>query len=81
MKVQHCSYVGKTMFVGIDVHKKTYAVSVRGADLPKPMRITNLPADPKALATRLKSLFDGAEIRTVVSALDSPYMIPHFDLL
>lgn len=68
MSLRQTDHEGKIVFVGIDVHKKTYAVSVRGEHMPKPMKLSNLRADPMALAKRLHQTFQGATINTVYEA-------------
>ena len=59
---------GKTAYVGIDVHKRTYTISAWAEDMTKPVKKGNLPADPDALVRRLYMMFPGALIRTVYEA-------------
>jgi transposase len=59
-------YTGKTIFVGIDVHKKTYSVSVI-CDGALTKRDT-MSADPEKLVTYLKKYFCGAIIKSAYEA-------------
>jgi phosphoribosylformimino-5-aminoimidazole carboxamide ribonucleotide (ProFAR) isomerase len=60
------SYVGKEVFIGIDVHKKTYAVVARldGEVIKK----WTTAADPQGLAQQLLKFFVGATIHTAYEA-------------
>lgn len=60
------SYIGKTIFVGIDVHKKTYSVSVVCED--ELVKRDTLPALPEKLAIYLKKYFEGAIIKSAYEA-------------
>jgi transposase len=63
MKAKKISYQGKKVYVGIDVHKKTYAVTVR-CDGEIVKRDT-LQASPKGLVDYLRRYFEGAKISSV----------------
>jgi transposase len=55
-------YTGKKVFMGIDVHKKTYAcVSVCEEQVVKK---DTMPADPKILIAYIKNNFSGAQLET-----------------
>ena len=56
-------YLGKEVFVGIDVHKKTYAVVAR-VDREIVKKWTTA-ASPQGLAEQLLKYFEGARIHTV----------------
>lgn len=59
-------YTGKTVFVGIDVHKKTYScVSIVDKEVIKKDR---MPGKPDGLLRYLKNNFPGAIIRTAYEA-------------
>ncbi len=74
MKVAKIDHQGKTVFVGIDVHKKTYTICARG-ELMRLMKKGNLPANPKDLCVRLQSLFPGAVIKTAYEAGFSGFVL------
>lgn len=59
-------YTGKTIFVGIDVHKKTYSVSVicDGALVKR----DTMPASQERLVTYLNKYFSGATIKSAYEA-------------
>ncbi|MFQ5729460.1 MAG: IS110 family transposase, partial [Waddliaceae bacterium] len=59
-------YKGKTIFVGIDVHKKTYSVTVMcdGALVKR----DTMPAHLERLVTYLKKYFPGAVIKSAYEA-------------
>ena len=65
MKTNH-TYIGKTIFVGIDVHKKTYSVAVV-CDKQLIKRDT-MPALPQKLVDYLKKYFAGARIFSAYEA-------------
>ncbi|OGT50456.1 MAG: hypothetical protein A3F17_00865 [Gammaproteobacteria bacterium RIFCSPHIGHO2_12_FULL_41_15] len=59
-------YTGKTVYMGIDVHKKTYAcVSVCAGEIVKK---DTMPASPLALINYIKNNFSGAIVETVYEA-------------
>jgi transposase len=68
MKVHQIDHKGKTVFVGIDVHKKTYAVCAKAEHIYGSVKFSNLPAVPKMLAEKLKKSFPGARIKTAYEA-------------
>ena len=56
------SYIGEDVFVGIDVHKKTYYVVARvNQELAKKW---TAPASPTKLVEQLQNFFKGAKIHT-----------------
>lgn len=59
-------YTGKVVYVGIDVHKKTYScVSICEEEVVK---MDTMPAKPEILANYLKNNFFGAVIKTAYEA-------------
>ena len=60
------SYTGKTIFVGIDVHKKTYSISV--VCEKELVKRDTMPAIPERLMTYLLKFFSGAEIYSAYEA-------------
>jgi transposase len=70
---QQLSYVGKAVFIGIDVHKKTYAVVARmeGALVKK----WTTAASPQALAQQLLKYFAGATIYSAYEAGFSGFVL------
>ncbi len=67
------SYAGKQVYVGIDVHKRTYSVVARvEGTIIKKWR-TN--ADPEKLATQLQRYFSDANIYTVYEAGFSGFIL------
>lgn len=69
-------YTGKTIFVGIDVHKKTYSVAVicEGELVKKDTMI----AKPEKLGTYLKKHFVEAEIKSAYEAGFSGYVLHRY---
>jgi len=59
-------YTGKRIFVGIDVHKKTYSVSVIYDH--EHVKSDTIPADPERLVSYLKKYFAGARINSAYEA-------------
>ena len=61
-------YIGKTVFIGIDVHRKTYSVTAvcNGVAVKK----TSMPASPEGLVTHLQKCFSGA---TLISAYEAGF--------
>lgn len=60
------NYTGKNVFVGIDVHKKTYScVSICEGQVIKKDR---MPANPEVILNYLSNTFEGAKIYTVYEA-------------
>lgn len=70
---KHISYSGKDIFVGIDVHKKTYSVVAR-ADSEVVKKWTTA-ASPQGLAEQLLKYFEGARIHTVYEAGFSAFVL------
>jgi transposase len=67
------SYVGEAVYVGIDVHKKTYSVVVRvNQTIVKKWRT---PADPDVLARQLGQYFEGATIYSAYEAGFSGFVL------
>jgi transposase len=69
-------YTGKVVYVGIDVHKKTYAVTCI-CDNEVMKRVT-LKADPKILVEYLKSHFKGAQLKSVYEAGFSGFVLHRY---
>ncbi len=67
------SYVGKEVFIGIDVHKKSYTVVARvGGEVVKKWTTT---ASPQALAQQLLKYFAGATIYSAYEAGFSAFVL------
>lgn len=66
MKVTRCDYAGKTVIVGMDVHKKSYVIeaSCEGQVVKK----WTTPAVPTSLAEQLVRYFPGAKIKSAYEA-------------
>lgn len=64
--MKRVTYIGKKVSVGIDVHKKTYAITCL-VDQRVEFRGT-IPANPQALVELLNKRFEGAEIQSVYEA-------------
>lgn len=60
------NYTGKSIFIGIDVHKKTYSVSVVCDN--ELVKRDILPAYPERLTDYLKKYFSGAQINSAYEA-------------
>ena len=59
-------YTGKIVYVGIDVHKKTYhCVSICEGQM---IKSDSMPANPEILLSYLKNTFRGALIKTAYEA-------------
>lgn len=73
MKVEKYSYVGKEVFVGIDVHKKKYVIAVAcdGVLVKKWSSI----AGPQTLVDQLTRMFKGAKIFSAYEAGFSGFML------
>lgn len=66
MRVSKQDYFGKKVFVGIDVHKKSYVIAVCcEGEMVKKWTTT---ANPIALAQQLSKYFEGAEIHSAYEA-------------
>lgn len=73
-KVTHrISYSGKDIFVGIDVHKKTYSVVAR-ADKDVIKKWTTV-ASPQRFTEQLLNYFEGATIHTAYEASFSAFVL------
>jgi transposase len=59
-------YTGKKVFLGIDVHKKTYAVAALCEKIM--IKKATLPASPEGLVAFCKKYFPGAEIESAYEA-------------
>lgn len=59
-------YTGKTVFVGIDVHKKSYSIYCVFERVK--VKSWSMEANPKRLIEQLKSYFNGAQIISVYEA-------------
>lgn len=75
MNVSQIDHSGKTVFVGIDVHKKTYAMAAVGDHLPEVVKFGNLRASPSELVTKLRTSFPGATLKTVYEAGFAGYVL------
>ena len=67
------SYVGKEVFIGIDVHKKTYTVVARVEE--EVVKKWTTKASPKSLAQQLLKYFDGATIYSAYEAGFSGFVL------
>ena len=76
MKLDKRDYKGKDVFVGIDVHKKSYAVAV----VCEGVLIKNwsMKANPTQLVEQLKRFFKGAQIQSVYEAGFSGFSLHRF---
>jgi len=72
-ETQQLSYVDKEVFVGIDVHKKTYAVVARTEG--EVVKKWTTAACPQALAQQLLKYFAGATIYSAYEAGFSGFML------
>ncbi|MEM9451733.1 MAG: transposase [Cyanobacteria bacterium P01_E01_bin.6] len=69
----HYPYSGQDLFIGVDVHKRTYSVAVvLEGELLKKWRT---PAVPAQLASQLKRYFPGANLKTVYEAGFSGFVL------
>lgn len=69
--VKQYNYKGKTVYVGIDVHKSTYScVAICEGVVVKKDR---MPADPKILVAYLQKHYEGAKLTTAYEAGFSGY--------
>jgi transposase len=69
------NYTGKTVFVGIDVHKKTYAVTCLCND---EMKKVTMQASPKGLVTYLKKHFPKAQFKSAYEAGFSGFVLHRY---
>ncbi|WP_235112000.1 transposase [Acaryochloris sp. 'Moss Beach'] len=67
------SYVGKEVFIGIDVHKKTYTVVARFEE--EVVKKWTTKASPQSLAQQLLKYFDGATIYSAYEAGFSGFVL------
>lgn len=72
MKNSH-DYTGKNIFVGIDVHKKTYSVSVVSDGVL--IKRDTMPAKPERLEKYLHKHFKGAKIKSAYEAGFSGFVL------
>jgi transposase len=70
---QEISYVGKAVFIGIDVHKKTYAIVARMEG--EVVKKWTAAASPQALAQQLLKYFAGATIYSAYEAGFSGFVL------
>lgn len=73
MKATTVSYIGKDVFVGIDVHKKTYAIVARVDG--EVMKKWTTVASPEGLTQQLLKYFTGANIFTAYEAGFSGFVL------
>jgi transposase len=66
MAFEKISYLGKKVYIGIDVHKETYSVTCICDELVT--KKATMPADPLELARSILKWFQGAEIFTAYEA-------------
>lgn len=71
--MKEISYVGKDIFIGIDVHKKTYVVVARMEG--EVVKKWTTAAIPEALAQKLLQYFAGANIRSAYEAGFSGFVL------
>lgn len=76
MKVEKRDYKGKKVFVGIDVHKKTYAVAATCEGVL--VKSWSMKTSQVALLSQLKTFFEGAEIFTAYEAGFSGFALHRF---
>ncbi len=70
---ERSSYVGQKVFIGIDVHKRTYSVvAVMEGEVLKKWRTSALPQE---LVKQLQRFFSGAELYTVYEAGFSGFVL------
>ncbi len=69
-------YTGKIVYVGIDVHKKTYAVTCISENVV--VKRDTLQAIPKILVEYLKKYFKGAQIKTGYEAGFSGFVLHRY---
>jgi len=69
-------YKGKVVYVGIDVHKKTYSVACVCEDVI--VKRDSLVASPEELVTYLRKYFPGAQIKTAYEAGFSGYHLHRY---
>jgi len=70
-------YTGRTIFVGIDVHKKTYSVSVV-CEHGELIKRDTMPATPERLLAYLRKYFVGAKIKSAYEAGFSGFGLHRF---
>ena len=66
MNNKNVSYIGKSVYIRIDVHKKSYTFSAYCDGIV--CKIATTPADPDNFAKSLKKWFSGAKIFSVYEA-------------
>ena len=71
--MKELSYFGKDVFIGIDVHKKTYVVVARVEG--EVVKKWTTAAPPQALAQQLLKYFAGANIKTAYEAGFSGFVL------
>jgi transposase len=74
MKINKIDHFGKTIYVGIDVHKKTYTLCAIGTHMPDD-KISRLPASPKALVKTLQKRYAGAKLFVAYEAGFSGFVL------
>lgn len=72
------SYAEENIYIGIDVHKKTYALVARVGR--QEVKCWTTTADPKKVAHQLKKFFEGGNIHTVYEAGFSGFVL-HRELI
>lgn len=74
MKVTNRSFIGKEVFVGIDVHKRTYAVVATCEGEPV-LRLGSIPAEPAVLVRLVGERFGGARVCSAYEAGFSGFVL------
>lgn len=68
-------HFGKHVYVGIDVHRKTYTITALADHFPYPYKVGGIAADPDRFIDWLKKRFLGAEIHTAYEAGFSGFVL------
>lgn len=74
MKADSTIFAGKTIFVGIDVHKATYSVAAV-CDGEAVFKVGSMPASPERLVETLRSRFPTSRIRSAYEAGFSGFVL------
>src|SRR5687768_15503086 len=68
-------HTGKDVFIGIDVHRKTYTLVAMATHMAYPFKVGGLSADPDRFISWLKEKFNGAVIHTAYEAGFSGFVL------
>jgi transposase len=74
VKISNRSFVGKEVFVGVDVHKHSYSVVAVIAG-EKALQVGSMPAQPEGLVRFLRQRFAGARIHCAYEAGFSGFVL------